>query len=648
MPNGYSGKILRIDLSERTIRVEEPGYRFFRTYLGGRGIIAHYLLKELPAGADPLGPDNKIIFAASVITGAPLAGLGRQSIGAKSPLTGLYGESESGGYWGPELKFAGYEAVIVEGRASSPVYIRIQDELVEIRDAAHVWGRETGETSDAIMAELGDERIRTLIIGPAGENLVRIAGVAHDLSHYHGRTGMGAVMGSKNLKAVVVRGTGKVEVADPQKMKELIKFFADNFRSNADNHGQNNHGTSDYYFNAQAAGSLPTLNFTAGHFDGIDYNADQMHAKLKIRTEGCHACPVRCKQVFAAEEPYRIDPKYGGPEFETLAAFGSLCGVAQMEAAPKAHEMCNRFGLDTVSTGAAIAFAMECFQNGLISQEELGGLELRFGNAQAMLAMIEMIAYRRGFGDLLAEGVARAAAKIGKGSEKYAMHVKGQEFAMAEPRSKFGLGLAYALSPTGADHLQHEHDGAFDSALTGYSHTADDPSMFVKTLYPLGMLDPVPGLSMGPEKVRLFTYLQHWWSLFNCLDVCIFTVEPVRTWKVNHLVEMVKAVTGWDTSLWELMKAGERATTMTRLFNLKHGLTPKDDRLPDRLFEGLAGRVPEGLEARPGGVRAGRAPLLRDDGLGREDGHPHRRQAVRAGPRLDPGGGGRQRRGGAR
>lgn len=587
MPEGYNGKIIRINLSDRTIKIEEPGVRFFRTYLGGRGIIVHYLLKEVPAGADPFGDKNKLVFAASVITGAPLAGLGRQSIGAKSPLTGLYGESESGGFWGPELKFAGYEALIVEGRSASPVYIWIHDERIEIRDAGRLWGKETGETLDLLQEELGDKRIRTLMIGPAGENLVRIAGVCHDLTHYHGRTGMGAVMGSKKLKAVVVRGTGKLKFADPDRLKELAKWFSDNFRDNADNRGQNNHGTSDYYFNAQAAGSLPTLNFTAGHFEAIRYTIDEMHAKLKIKTDGCYACPVRCKQVFSAESPYKIDPRFGGPEFETLAAFGSMCGVAQMEAGPKGHELCNRLGLDTVSTGATIAFAMECFKNGILTKEDLGGLSLSFGNAEAMLKMIEMIAYRQGFGDTLAEGCARAAVKIGKGAERFAMHVKGQEFAMAEPRSKFGLGLAYALSPTGADHLQHEHDGAFDSALTGYSHSADDPSIFVKTLFPMGMLEPVKGLSMGWEKVRLFTYLQHYWSLFNCLDICIFTFEPVRTFKVNHLVDIVKAVTGWDTSLWELMKAGERATTLTRCFNLKHGLKPEDDRLPDRLFEGL-------------------------------------------------------------
>lgn len=589
MPKGFSGKIIRINLTEKSVTIDEPGVKFFRKYLGGRALIAHYLLKEVPKGADPLGEENVLVFAASVLTGAPVPGFGRQSVGAKSPLTGLFGESESGGFWGPELKFAGYEAIVVEGKASTPVYIHINDDIIEIKDAAHLWGKETGDVYDKLIEELDEKRLKTLIIGPAGENKARIAGIAHDLSHYHGRTGMGAVMGSKNLKAVVVRGTKKIEFEDKGKLQELAKFFSANFKSNADNNGQHNHGTSDYYFGAQAAGSLPTLNFTTGHFDGLSYDADKLHEELKIKTDGCYACPVRCKQIFQSEKPYKVDPKFGGPEFETLAAFGSLCGVNDMYAGPKAHELCNRYGLDTVSTGVVIAFAMECFEKGIISTEDTGGVELKFGNTEAMLSMIEMIAYRKSFGDILAEGCRLAAQKIGKGAEQYAMHVKGQEFAMAEPRAKFGVGLAYAVSPTGADHLQHEHDGAFDSALTGYSHTADDPNVFLKALYPMGLLDPVPSLSLGGEKVQLFTYLQHYWSLFNTLDLCIFTFEPVRTFKVNHLVDIANAVTGWDTSLFELMKAGERATTLTRCFNIKHGLTPEDDTLPDRLFQSLEG-----------------------------------------------------------
>lgn len=588
MSFGFNNKISRINLSAKTIDIEQPGEMFYRRYLGGRGIIAYTLLKELPADCDPLGPENKLVFAASVITGAPVPGTGRHSVGAKSPLTDFYGESESGGFWGPELKFAGYDAVIVEGVSDKPVYIKIMDDDVQICDASELWGRETLDVHRQLKKDFG-EKLKTLVIGPAGENLVRIAGIAHDASHYHGRTGMGAVMGSKKLKAVVVRGTKKFNPKDPDKLKELAKFFANNLQYNADNKNQRNHGTSDYYFGSQAAGSLPTNNFNYGHFDGLDYNADELHAELKVKTDGCYACPVRCKQVFKSDKPgWEIDEDCGGPEFETLAAFGSLCGVKEMYAAPKAHEICNKLGLDTVSTGVTIAFAMECFENGLIDANDTGGIDLNFGNADAMLKLLPMIAHRKGFGDVLAEGSARAAAKIGKGSEKYAMHVKKQEFAMAEPRAKFGVGLAYAVSPTGSDHLQHEHDGAFDSALTGYSHTSDDPNVFLKSMYPFGWYDPVPSLSLGGDKVALFTYLQHYWSLFNALDICIFTFEPVRTFKINHLVDIVEACTGWDSSLMEMMNAGHRATTLTRCFNLKHGLTVEDDmNIPDRLFQPL-------------------------------------------------------------
>lgn len=595
MPYGYNGKILRIDLTTKKYKVEEPNWLFYRTYLGGRGLISYYLLKEVPAEVEPLSEKNKIIFATSIMTGAPLPGFGRQSIGAKSPLTGLYGESEAGGFWGVELKRAGFDAVIVEGKAERPSYIWIKDGKVEIKDASNVWGLDTGDAKDKIIEELGEEKLCVEIIGKAGENLVKIAGVSSDLSHYHGRTGMGAVMGSKNLKAIAVRGTQKIEFFNPGKIKELSKWFADNFKSNGDNAGQAKFGTSEYYFNNNSAGVEPTTNFTTGYFEGLDnQDVETFHTKYKIRTEGCFACPVRCKQVFEMKEPYTVDPRYGGPEFETLASFGSMCGVKELEAAVKAHELCNRYGLDTVSTGVTIAFAMECFEKGLITTEDTGGIELKLGNAKAMLEMIDMIAERRGFGNILAEGAKRTAEFIGQGSIKYAMQVKGQEFAMAEPRVKFGLGLAFALSPTGSDHLQAEHDGAFDPVLTGYSHDADEPSFFLKNIFPLGLLESVPSLSLGPEKVRLFTYLQHYWSLFNCIDACIFTFAPVRTFKIEQMPDMVEAVTGWNISLWELMKVGERATTMTKMFNIKNGASRKDDKLPDRMFEGLEGGTLKG------------------------------------------------------
>ncbi len=590
MPRGYNGKILRVDLTSGKVATEEKDRTFYRTYIGGRGIIAYFLLNEVPAGTDALGEANKLIFATSVMTGSPLPGFSRHSAGAKSPLTGLFGESQAGGYWGVELKFAGYDALIVEGKADKPVYIWINDGKVEIRDASRLRGMDTADAKEALIEELGEKRLKSLIIGKAGENLVRIAGIASDVTHYHGRTGMGAVMGSKNLKAIAVRGTGKPEFADAATLKKLARWFADNYEDNADNSAHHKYGTSPYYFNANVAGSLVTRNFDSGHFEGADdVGLEKMHELLKIKTHGCYACPIRCKQVFQADKPYKIDPRYGGPEFETIASFNSACGVNDKYVAAKAHELCNRYGLDTVSTGVAIAFAMECYENGILTKEDTDGVELKFGNADAMLDMIERIASREGLGDTLAEGVKRAAAKIGKGAEKYAMHVKGQEFAMAEPRAKFGVGLAYAVSPTGADHLQHEHDGAFDPALTGYSHDAEEAGVFLQGIYPLGILEPVESLYLGPEKVRLFFYLQNYWSLFDTLDLCIFVFKPVRTFKIPQLVDMVSAVTGWETSLWELMKVGERATTMARCFNVIHGATREDDTLPDRMFEPLKG-----------------------------------------------------------
>jgi len=587
MPLGYNGKILRVNLTTRTVEVEEPSVKFYRRYLGGNGFVSYFLLKELEKGIDPLSDKNKLIFATSVMTGAPIPGFGRQSIGAKSPLTGFYGQSEAGGFWGPELKFAGYDAIVVDGKADSPVYLWIKNGKVEIRDAQALWSKETAQTFDGLVDELGDNKIRTLIIGPAGENLVKFAGVASDLSHYHGRTGMGAVMGSKNLKAVVVRGTNKLEFSDKEKIRELAKFFMENYKNNADNKTHSAYGTSAYYFGANSAGGLPTNNFRKGYMD-LAYTIDELHNTLKIKTDGCYACPVRCKQVFKADEPYEIDPRYGGPEFETMGAMGSNCGVNDMFATAKGHEMCNRLGLDTISTGLTIAFAMECYEKGLITKDDTDGIELNFGNGDAMIRMIEKIAYRDGFGDVLAEGSWKVAQDMGNGAEKYSISAKGMELALCDPRVKNGVALIYAMSPIGGDHLQAEHDGAFDPMLTGYSHAADDPDVFMKGAHQLGVLEPVPSLSLGPEKVHLVTNLQHWWSLFDALDLCIFVFGPVRTFKPAQIVDMVNAVTGWETSMFELMRVGERVTNMMRVFNIVHaGLTRKDDHIPERLYDGL-------------------------------------------------------------
>ena len=596
MPKGYNGKILRVNLSKRKTMIEEPSQDFYRRYMGGRALALYYLLREVSRDADSFAPDNKIVFAASVITGAPIPGMSRHSVVAKSPLTNAYGESEAGGYWGVELKSAGFDAIIVEGKADNPVYLWVHDGEVEIKSAEDIWGKDTGEAQEIIREEIGEEKARVAIIGPAGENMVRFACIVNDLKHVNGRCGLGAVMGSKNLKAIAVKGRNKLETAYPDKVKKLAKFFADNFRNNADNSQLNKFGTSQYFLNCNAAGTLPTKNFQAGSIEGAEKIGHEiLHNEFVIGSEGCYACPVRCKRICKfEEEPYKIDPIYGGPEFESITALGSNCGVTDIKAVVKANELCNRYGLDTISTGNVIAFSMECVERGIIPPEQLEGVNLNFGNGSALVQMVEKIAKREGIGNILAEGVKRLSEKLGQESEKFAMQAKGLEYAMHEPRGKYGVGLAYAIGPFGADHLQHEHDGAFDPLLTGYSHKADEPGLFSKEAYPLGLLEPVKTLSIGPEKVRLFTYLQHWWSLFNCLEICIFVFAPVRTFKIPQIIDIVRAVTGWETSLWELMKLGERATTMARAFNIKHGLTKEDDKLAERTYEPLGAGAMKG------------------------------------------------------
>lgn len=588
MPNGYNGRIAHVNLTNHTYEVEEPRESFYRTYLGGRGLAVYYLLSGVPANADALAADNSVVFAPSVVTGAPVPGTSRFTVAAKSPLTGGYAEAEAGGYFGPELKAAGFDALVIAGKSERPVYLLVRDERISFEDASALWSKPTAEAQAAIRQATDDARTRVAAIGPAGEKFVRYACVITDGKHAAGRAGLGALMGSKNLKAVAARGHQPPAFASADALREMAQDFASNFRQNADDDQLNRYGTSQYFLAINKAGLCPTRNWQGGVLPGAEaVGHEALHRELVVGSEGCYACPVRCKRVCRSESPYHIDPAYGGPEFECMTAFSAIVGCNDLHVMVKANELCNRYGLDAIATGASIAFAMECFERGILTVADTDGLQLRFGNASAILPMVEMIAAREGLGKLLGEGVARAAKAIGKGAERYAMHVKGQEFPMHDPRGKYGVGLAYAVSPTGADHLQHEHDGAFDPQLSGYSHKADAPSFFSQQTMPLGIFEPVHSLSLGPEKVRLFSYLQHYWSMFNMLDLCIFTFAPVRYLKVNQVPEVVSAATGWNVSLWELMKAGERGTTLARVFNLKHGLTAHHDRLPERMFEPL-------------------------------------------------------------
>jgi len=565
LPYGYLGRILRVNLSKDKLSIEYPDEIFYRRYLGGEGFVAYYLLKELKPGIDPLGPENKLIFAAGPVTGVPIAGNSRNSIGAKSPLTGGFGESEVGGYWGAELKHAGFDAVIIEGKASSPVYLWIHDGEAEIRDASHIWGLETGDAQRVIREELNDNLVRVALIGPGGENLVRYACVMVDLKDAAGRTGMGAVMGSKNLKAVAVRGSGRIEVSDKRILTELSKHLI----QKVEDMRLHEYGTGSLFEEYAASGNLPIQNFRDGEFqNAAALSAKNVKATVRVGMEGCYACPIRCKKIVKIDEPFTVDPAYGGPEYEALASLGSNCGVDDLKAVCKANEICNRFSIDVISAGVSIAFAMECYENGLISDKETGGLKLKFGNAEALVRMVEMIGRREGLGDLLAEGVKRASEKIGKDSERFAMHVKGQEIPMHEPRFKKALGVGYAVSPTGADHMHNIHD-------TSLTSDSQEMSVFAE----LGILEPIPLEKLCPGKIRALIYAVDWRVLDNCLLLCSFV-----PWDYVQKTSIVRAVTGWNTTAWELMKTGERITTMARVFNIREGFGRKDDWLPERFF----------------------------------------------------------------
>lgn len=586
MPKGYNGKVLRVDLTSGAIRLEEPPEIVYRTYLGGGGLTSYYLLRELKPGIDPLSPDNILVFASSVISGAPIAGMVRFTVAAKSPLTGGYGEAEAGGFWGPELKFSGYDAVIITGRAERPSYLWINDGQVEIRSAENIWGLETGPAQEAIREELREKRARVALIGPAGENLVRYACVMNELRHANGRTGMGAVMGSKNLKAIAVRGTNRLDLHDQDKLRELSRALAEEIGRHGPNKVLRKLGTPNIVMILNSQGILPTRNFRTGFFEGAEnISGERMFETILKGGRSCYACAVRCKrEVEISSGPYETSPDYGGPEYETLSSLGSLLGIDDIQAIAKGNELCNRYTLDTISTGVAIGFAMECCEKGLITREDTGGIEFKFGNPEAMLKGIEWIAFRKNsLGDLLAEGVKIAAARIGKGSEAFALHIKGQELPMHDPRGKTGQGLSFAISPTGADHVRAPHDTPFQSAGANLERIAL-----------LGLLEPVGVREMGPRKVRNFLYLHFIWSLYESLGVCNFVAGPVWALTLPKLVEVVQAVTGWETSIWELMKVGERTVNMARIFNLREGFGRRDDNLPDRLFEPLEGGALQG------------------------------------------------------
>ena len=597
MSHGYNGKILHVDLTDRKFRVEEPGEAFYRKYMGGSAMAMYYLLKEMPPGADPLGPDNVLVLALSVLTGAAISGQSRITAAAKSPLTGAIGDSQGGGFFPAELKFAGFDAIVIKGVSEKPVYLWINEGQYELRDASHLWGKITGDAETIIKEELGDDKIEVLQVGPAGENGVRFAGIFSMSNRANGRTGMGAVMGFKNLKAVAVRGKQHPSVADKAGLRNLAKWGAANL-DDSDIAGIAKYGTAETTGSNQTSGTLPSYNYNSGVFDQWEaLDGTTMYdtvlrgaAEGKQDREGrdtCYACTVRCKRVVELTEgAYKVDPHYGGPEYETTSTFGNYCAIDDLPAICKAHELCNKYGMDTISCGATIAWAFEAFNAGILTLDDTEGLDLTWGNAESMVKLTEKIAKRDGFGDLLAEGSERAAKKIGRGTEAYLITCKGQEAPAHMPRVKRSLAIIYATNPFGADHQSHEHDPAIE----------DDLQYYTERMAVLGFREAQEPRSLSDEKIRYTAVSQRMYGAMDSLNLCQFVFGPAwQLYGPADMVALVRTVTGWeDVSFDELQKVGERRLNMMRAFNAREGLDRKDDVLPEKLFKPLKGGVSDG------------------------------------------------------
>jgi aldehyde:ferredoxin oxidoreductase len=586
MPYGYNGKILHVDLTKGELAVEEPNEAFYRKYLGGSAMGMHYILREMPKGADALGPENVLTLMTGVTTGAAISGQSRINANAKSPISGGIGDSQGGGFFPAELKFAGFDGIVIKGKSPKPVYLAIVEGQAELHDAAHLMGKKTGEVDDIIHREV-DPKAEILQHGPAAEKGILFSSLLSMSNRHNGRTGMGLVMASKNLKAVVVRGRKKVSLADPKALAALNKTGPKILPDNPDMPGLAAEGTATVVLFQNTIGSLPTRNYNEGQFEDCeDISGARMVETILKERDTCYACVVRCKRVVEVKEgAYRAEPKYGGPEYETIGTFGSYCGVKDLAAIAHANQICNENGVDTIACGATIAFAIECFEKGIINKEQTGGLELKFGDPDAMLKALDAIVNCEGpLGEVLSKGSERAAKIWGNGADECLITVKGAEAPAHMPQAKRSLGLIYAVNPFGADHQSSEHDPYYEEGVADLN---------LNRLKMIGLGEPQPGYSLTPEKVRFAYLTEVFYSMLDSLELCQFVFGPAWTlYGPAETVEMVRAVTGWDITVDELMAVGERRLNLFRTFNAREGLDRKDDKLPKKFFKQLQGAGP--------------------------------------------------------
>ncbi|NOR82532.1 MAG: aldehyde ferredoxin oxidoreductase [Ardenticatenales bacterium] len=563
---GFMGRILRVDLTNARVSEEPLSERYTRMFLGGSGLATKYLFDELEKGVDPLGPDNKIIYMTGPLTGTISPSSGRFSAVTKSPLTGLWGEANSGGQWGCDLKRAGFDGIIIEGVAPRPVYLVVDHGKAELRDAEGIWGTSVAETTKSIKDALG-RRFNVSCIGVAGENLVRYSAILNDVHRALGRCGLGAVMGSKRLKAIAVAGDQKSTLADRESFREAAKRASDFANESLLKMTLEVYGTAMVLDLVNVKGGLPTRNWQSGTCSYADaINGPAINETILVGRKACFACPIACGRVIEVKSgKYACQGE--GPEYESIGALGAMCDVSDLEAITYAHLVCNDYGLDTVSTGSTIAFSMECYEKGILTTAETNGLALEFGDADVMIELIHKIAKREGIGDLLAEGTRRVSEKLGRGSQKFAMHVKGLELPAYDCRATKITGLAFATANRGGDHI---------TAYIQGPTFLDLPFLIVEE-------STIQDVTVeNPAEARVVKEMEDALTVFDSVGCCKFLGMALMA---EDVAPIIAHATGWSFGASDFRKAGERIYNLARAFNVREGCTRADDTLPDRLLE---------------------------------------------------------------
>ncbi len=568
MLGGYMGKVVRVDLTTKEISYQTFEEKILRQYLGGSGLGAKILYDETDTKTDPLGPENLLIFMAGPLVGTKVPNFGRHQVVTKSPLTGLYGEANSGGTWGANLKKAGYDGIVFKGKSEIPVYLSINNGEVEILDAAELWGKDTYEVDDILREKHGKKAV-TASIGQGGENLSKVAAIMND--GYEGRTsarcGVGTVMGSKKLKAIVVQGTMKPPVVNEEELKASIKKWAPEIRNNTKDY-LGNYGTTCGVSTVEAVGDLPVRNWSGGSFNIENITGQKMAETILVKPYNCAQCVIGCGRTIEVKEGKYKCVKGAGPEYETVGLLGANCCIDNLEAIALGNELCNRYGLDTIGTGNIISFTMEAYENGIITKEMLGGTEARFGNPDDMIALIKKIAFREDFGDILAEGTKRASEHLGGIAPEFAVHVRGMEFPAHDPRAADSTGLQYATSTRGACHLNSfSHDFEVGGEFGGFGY---------------GKARKMDRFSTEGKPEFIKTN-QDVMAVFDSLTCCKFIIFGLgdKTWE--NVVSWINMVTGWEMTGQELLEAGERIFNLKRMYMVNHGQSRKDDILPPKM-----------------------------------------------------------------